>query len=350
MGLLGSHQEGEAGGEQTGAVVVRGAFLTKRDREDEEGAQSQPPVDDSGSESESGAETDDEASSASDYPPHLAGPPPAEVAASLLKSRGTRPPRYSAGGGEDSGHSEMVEKVSHLDLSKEGTSVGASAAAAASPCVSTLPQGTSATPPSLPTIQLPHVQARGSSGEESNGGNEPDISASVSESEGTGLLHPQSSDNFPYKAPEGLLHLPNRTAQSLGGKRGEGELKSNESESESESSSTEFVEGDLEDLSQQNKLHRPHRDRRRDQSEDTKSGSLSTTTASLSISANSFLYGESASDRVRHLVKRSVSKKRKQQQRQGRPKRETKAPSAGGRRSKKSNRNVVKHSVDTTIF
>jgi hypothetical protein len=70
----------------------------------------------------------------------------------------------------------------------------------------------------------------------------------------------------------------------------------------------------------------------------------------LTSTTNSYLYGENASDRVRHLVKRSVSKKKKQLQRQTRPRKETNAPTPAGRRSKKMNRNVLKHSMDVSIY
>ena len=257
MGLLGSHEEGEASHEQACAEAARGTVQT---RTKEEGDQQLPPEDNSGSESESGAETDDEASSASDYPPHLTGQP-AGVAASMFKGheirlsgyndsgeRDATSPRYSGGG---SRCEEITEELSHLDPSKESSSVGVSAAC---PSVTTSFEGASGTSPSLPTIQLPPTHApQGSSGDESNGGNEPDVSASGSET-------------------------------------------------------------------------------------------------SPSISTNSYLYGQNASDRVRHLVKRSLSKKRKQQQREGRPKRETKTPLVRGRRSKKSNRNSMKHNVDATLF
>lgn len=351
MRLLGSHEEGEASDEQTCAEAAGGTVeTTKRDRSREEGDQQLPPEDNSGSESESGAETDDEASSASDYPPHLTGQP-AGVATSLLKGHETRLLEYDDGGErdaplprcsgrDDSRYEEKTEELSHL----ESSSVEASAAC---PSITISFQGASGTSPSFPTIQLPQTQ--GSSGDESNGGNEPDISASVSESEGAGL-HPQSSDNLPCGARvcDSLLKLPSRTAHSHGGDH-RSNLKP--SESESESSPTELVEDELEDLSLKNKLHQPHRDEDRDQLlKDGKSESLSTATTSPPISTNTYLYGENASDRVRHLVKRSISKKRKQQQRQSRPKRETKTPLARGRRSKKSNRNSMKHGVDATLF
>ena len=256
--------------------------------------------------------------------------------------RDARLPRYSGSGN----YEEKAEELSHLDASKECLSVGASAACLS---IATSFQGASGTSSSLPTIQLPPTHApQGSSGDESNGGNEPDVSASVSESEGAGL-HPPSSDNLPCRMYDSFLKLPSRMTHSHGGDH-RSNLKPSESESESESSPTELIEGELEDLSLQNKLHQPHRDRDRDQQKDGKSESLSTTTTSPSISTNSYLYGENANDRVRHLVKRSMSKKRKQQQRQVRPKRETKTPLAVGRRSKKLNRNSMKHSVDATLL
>jgi hypothetical protein len=111
----------------------------------------------------------------------------------------------------------------------------------------------------------------------------------------------------------------------------------------------ESVEGELEDLSLQNKLHQPHRDRA-DGGHQQKVDTPDSASTTLTSTTNSYLYGENASDRVRHLVKRSVSKKKKQLQRQTRPRKETKAPTPAGRRSKKTNRNVLKHSMDVSIY
>ena len=327
MGLLGGPQEKEEGG--MGAVGDAG---NDQKRGSENGGGRQPlAFYDSGSDSESGAETDDEASSTSDYPLHL-GSGLVGVAAPS-KTRDTSSPR-------DNGESTaMVEKASHLDISKECPPLGTSVT---SPSVSNLPMGTSAVAsPSIPTIQLP-VQSRGSSGEESDGGNEPDVSASVSESEGNAPLV-QSSDRLRRSQNEALLQ-PSRKTRDHGN-------DPNHSESdESENSSSESVEEEVEQLSRQNKLHRPHRDKvggADGDKDDVQSDSLSITTTTMS---NSYLYGENASDRVRHLVKRSVSKKKQERQRKSRPKKETKAPSAMGRRSKKLNRTVVKQTLDTSIF
>ena len=358
MELLQSHHEEEMRDRQTGAEADRGTVQTKIDRDKGEGDRQLPPEDNSCSESESGVETDDEASSASDYPPLLTGQP-ATMATLLLNDHEVKLSRYNGSGdtdptsprysgGDDSRYEKIAEELIHLGPSEEYSSVRASTA---SPSITTSFQGASGTSPLLPAIQLPSTHAaQGSSEDESNGGNEPDISASVSESEAAGL-QPQSSDNLPCGMGYSLLQLPSRMAHSHCGDH-RSNLKPSESESEggSESSPTELVKGELEDLSLQNKLHRPHRDQDRDQLEETKSDSLSTTMTSPSISTNSYLYGENASDRVRHLVKRSMSKKRKQQQRQCRPKRETKAPLAGGRRSKKLNKKSVKLSMDATLF
>ena len=53
---------------------------------------------------------------------------------------------------------------------------------------------------------------------------------------------------------------------------------------------------------------------------------------------------------VKILVKRGLEQKRKGHMRQNRPKREGRAPLASGRRSKKSNRHDVKHTLDVGIF
>lgn len=274
------------------------------------------PQESSESNSESGAETDDEASSTSDFPSHLGS----TGMTGLSITGQTSSAGLEMSGGESG--SLMVDRVSQLDIAKE---VPPQRTSAVPPCSRT-PLITGASP-SVPTLQLPVD----SSGEESNGGNEPDVSASVSESEGnitSGNLHQN----------DGLLPLPRRSSQPSNHGNG-----SDDSES---SLSEESGQEELEDLSHQNHLHRPHRDKTRN--DDVQSDSLSVATA-LSTTT-SYLHGENASDRVRHLVKRTISKKMKQRQRQGRPKKETKAPSAAGRRGKKTNRNAVKQSMDTTLF
>lgn len=85
---------------------------------------------------------------------------------------------------------------------------------------------------------------------------------------------------------------------------------------------------DLQNLSLQNKRYRPHRDKR-ERGETTPQ----TLTAAASI-------GESDQGRIRLLVKRTVAKKRKQQQRHLRPNRVTNNSTAV-RRSKKSSRRAV---------
>ena len=272
------------------------------------------PRESSDSNSESGAETDDEASSTSDFPSHLGS----TGMTGLSITGQTSSAGLEMSGGECG--SLMVDQVSQLDISKEVPPRGTSAVP---PCIIT---GASS---SVPTLQLPVD----SSGEESNGGNEPDVSASVSESEGnitSGNLHQD----------DGLLPLPRRSSQPSNHGNG-----SDDSESES-SLSEESGQEELEDLSQQNQLHRPHRDKTRNNDVQSDSPSVATTLSTTT----SYLHGENASDRVRHLVKRTISKKMKQRQRQGRPKKETKAPTAAGRRGKKTNRNAVKHSMDTTLF
>ena len=211
----------------------------------------------------------------------------------------------------------VTEKESHSDVHKECSPLEASAAS------------------SLPTMQLPK-HALGSDDDDSNGGNEPDVSCSVSEGEGNAVTLlsslPQENED------DVLLQLPSRTRH--GGDGGA------DCDSESENSSTGSIEDELEDLSLHNKLHQPHRD-----GSDQDGGQPdSLSVATITVTSNSYIHGENGSDRVRHLVKRSISKKRKQQQRQAKPKKETKAPLAAGRRSKKTNRNAIKHSMDTTTI
>lgn len=303
MGLLGGHQDGgEARAEGASAMADSKSMPSGGDKE---GRRYQLPEDDSGSDSGSGAETDDEASSTSDYPPQLGQP-----RVVTISSRDTNSQEHS--------YATPIEKIvasQHQDIPKESSLLEAS---------STSP---------LPTVQLPK-QAMDRDSESSNGGNEPDVSCSGSEGGGHyGLPQDQSEPK--------LLQLPSRPTKKHG--------DDHSSESESESSSVESVEDELEDLSLQNKLHQPHRDTA-DGGQQKDTDSLSVASTTLTATTNSYLYGENASDRVRHLVKRSISKKKKQLQRQTRPKKETKAPTPAGRRSKKINRNVVKHSMDVSIY
>ena len=308
MGLLGGHQDGsEARAEGTSAMADSKSVLSGGGKE---GGRYQLPEDDSGSDSGSGAETDDEASSTSDYPPQLGQP---GVVTTL--SRDTSSQEHSC--------ATPIEKTvasQHQDIPKESSLLEASS-----------------TPSPLPTAQLPK-QAMDRDSESSNGGNEPDVSCSGSEGGGGHYGLPQDQSE-----PK-QLQLPSRLTKKHGD-----EHSSESSESEGESSSAESVEDELEDLSLQNKLHRPHRDRA-DGGQQKDTDSLSVASTTLTSTTNSYLYGENASDRVRHLVKRSISKKKKQLQRQTRPKKETKAPTPAGRRSKKINRNVVKHGMDVSIY
>ena len=304
MGLLGGRQDGgEARTEGTSAMVDSKSMPSGGDKE---GRRYQLPEDDSGSDSGSGAETDDEASSTSDYPPQLGQP-----GLVTTSSRGTSL--------QEHGRATPIEKTvasQHQDIPQE----------------SSLLEASGTTSP-LPTAQLPK-QAMDRDSESSNGGNEPDISCSGSEGGGNHGIPQDLSE------PK-LLQLPSRLTKEHG--------DDHSSVSESESSSTESVEDELEDLSLQNKLHRPHRDRA-DGGHQKDTDLLSVASTTLTSTTNSYLYGENASDRVRHLVKRSISKKKKQLQRQTRPKKETKAPTPAGRRSKKINRNAVKHSMDVSIY
>ena len=315
MGLLGGHQDGgeaqAAAAEGMSATADRENVHIGGDKEGER--QYQLPGEDSGSNSESGAETDDEASSTSDYPPHLG-----QGMAVVSTIDSTRSQGYSCGSGMEKA---VTVASQHQDVAKESSTL----------------ETTSAQASSLPTVQLPQQQPAvvDSDNESSNGGNEPDISCSASEGGGGGNDLPQDqSEMLQLRLPSGATR--------------HGSDHNSESESESESSSVESVQDELEDLSLMNKLRQPHRDRVDDHQKDADSASVATTTASTTT--NSYLYGENASDHVRHLVKRSISKKKKQQQRQSRPKKETKAPTPAGRRSKKTNRNVVKNSMDVTIY
>ena len=334
-------QEGldpSSGGQEESEVRDKGTVAMSSGKEDvkSEREKQLPQDDDSVSDSESGAESDDEASSTSDFP-------------SLFGSTGMTGPsktgQTSLAGLEARGDQccgVMVEQIGQLDISKGISPQGASAVPPCSLNLSSVEGASAVCPPEL-TLQLP-VHAGGSSGEESNGGNEPDISASVSESEGNPPL-----ENLPHHHDDALLQqLPKRTGPAAGD-HGNGRGSENESgDSSSEEEEDGRGEDGLEELSRQNKLHRPHRDKSGGGGQDDQSDSLSVTTT-LSTT-NSYLYGENAGDRVRHLVKRNISKKRKQQQRQGRPKKETKAPTAAGRRAKKTNRNVIKQSMDGSIF
>ena len=273
-------------------------------RGDKERGRYQLP-DDSGSESESGAETDDEASSTSDYPLQLGQPGMATTAAS--KDTTSQEHRCAA----------SVEKTvagQHQDVPHKEESPLHEVRGTSSP---------------LPTAQLPELDL---CEDRDSGGNEPDVSCSGSELEGGGGGNIFSQDQ---SEPQ-LLQLP--VSRLLTAKHD----NDHSGESGSESSSVESVEDELglEDLSLQNKLHRPHRDMTGDGGQQIDSLSVASTT--LTSTTNSYLYGENASDRVRHLVKRSISKKKKQLQRQSRPK-ETKGPTPAGRRSKKMNRSAVKH-------
>ncbi len=304
MGLLGSHQDGgEARAEGITAMADRKGTQSGDKRRE----RYQLPEGDSNSDSGSGAETDDEASSTSDYPPQLGQPGMVAISTRDTSSQGLY---ICATPAEKS----MASK--QQDVPKESLALEAS--------------GTSLP---LPTSQLPK-QAVDSDSESSNGGNEPDVSCSGSEGGG--------NYSFPQDQSEPqLLQLPSRPTTRHD--------SDHNSESESETSSGESVEDELEDLSLQNKLQQPHRDRANDgRQNDTDSLSVASTT--LTSTTNSYLYGQNASDRVRHLVKRSISKKKKQLQRQTRPKKETKAPTSAGRRSKKTNRNVLKHSMDVSIY
>lgn len=334
---MGDGHEREGEGEGTELVAGGGVVKSKGKGERERGP-SDP--DDSGSDTD-GSEviTDDEASSASDYPVGMATNGAGKSGLS----------RFIDGSGG------IVEKISHLDISKGGTLPGVSVHPPSVSILSPEASAAAASSPSIPTIQLPPQEKPplASSGEESNGGNEPDISASVSEGEGNSFL--QSTDITPSPCSEArLLPLPGRRAVPPAGDHGNDPAHLSDSdESENGSSENDVKEeekDDLEELSCLNRLHRPHRDKGgRDKQDNVQSDSLSITTTTTTVT-NTYLYGENASDRVRHLVKRSISKKRKQQKRQSRPKKETKAPSGAGRRSKKVNRSVIKHSVDATIF
>ena len=319
MGLLGAQQDGgEAGAEGTSAIMADTPSKAK------EGAgRYQLPIseDDSGSDSGSGAETDDEQSSTSDYPP-----PPQQlgqptVVATATNSRDTI-------SSQENSCAAMNQRPQDQDTPKEESSVLIEV---------------SGTEFLLPTAQLrkkPEDVDRARESESSNGGNEPDVSCS--ESEGGGYRLSQDLSSVPQTR---LLQLPTSRLTAAAAKHDD----DHSSESESESSSVDSaIEGELEDLSLQNKLHRPHRDRADGSRHTADSSSIASTT--LTTTTNSYLYGENASDRVRHLVKRSVSKKKKQLQRQTRPRKETKAPTPAGRRSKKTNRNVLKHSVDVSIY
>ena len=326
LGLLGGHRDGgEARAVGTAAMADRGKSMPSGGAKVRERYQLPDEDDDSGSDSGSGAETDDEASSISDYPPPQLGQPPTRMVPTAT-SRDTTSQEHSCSAALVE-KAETVATSQHQDVAEEESSLLEAALGTSSP---------------LPTVQLPKLQAStmDRDSESSNGGNEPDVSCSGSEGGGGCRL---SRDLQSEQAH--LLQLP------ITGRLTAKHDNDHNSESESESSSVESVEDDLEDLSLQNKLHRPHRDRadHGGQQKDTPdSSSVASTT--LTSTTNSYLYGENASDRVRHLVKRSLSKKKKQLQRQTRPKKETKAPTPAGRRSKKTNRNVIKHSVDVSIY
>ena len=309
MGLLGGHQEDgrEARTEGTSAIAGRKSTQSGGDKE---GERYQFPEDNSDSDSGSGAETDDEASSTSDYPPQVGQP--GVVPMSVRKRDTSSQGLYSGPTPIKKTTASQCEAVP-----KESS-----------------PLEASGTTSPLPTLLPPKQAVDNGDSESSNGGNEPDVSCSGSEGGGSYSLPQDQSE------PQ-MLQLPGRLTTRHG--------SDHNSESESETSSIESVEDELEDLSLQNKLHQPHRDRAGDgQQKDTDSLSVASTT--LTSTTNSYLYGENASDRVRHLVKRSMSKKKKQLQRQTRPKKETKAPTQAGRRSKKTNRNVLKNSMDVSIY
>lgn len=320
MGLLGGHQDGgEARAEGTSTIMAD----TSSGGAKEGAGRYQLPIseDESGSDSGSGAVTDDEESSTSDYPP-----PHQPTVVATATNRDT-----ISSQGHSCAATPVVEKSvankQHQDTPKEESSVLLEA---------------SGTESLLPTVQLRKKQDmdRARESESSNGGNEPDVSCSGSE--GGGYRFSQDLSSVPQTR---LLQLPTTRLTAAAAKHDD----NHSSESESESSSVDSaIEGELEDLSLQNKLHRPHRDRADGGHHTADSSSIVSTT--LTSTTNSYLYGENASDRVRHLVKRSVSKKKKQLQRQTRPRKETKAPTPAGRRSKKTNRNVLKHSVDVSIY
>ena len=318
MGLLGGQQDGDEGrAEGTSAIMADTPSKAK------EGAgRYQLPIseDDSGSDSGSGAETDDEQSSTSDYPPppQQLGQPTVVTVATATCSRDTISSQENSCAAMNQQPQGTPKEESSVLIEASGTEF------------------------LLPTAQLRKKQDmdRARESESSNGGNEPDVSCSGSE--GGGYRLSQDLSSVPQTR---LLQLPTTRLTAAAAKHDD----DHSSESESESSSVDSaIEGELEDLSLQNKLHRPHRDRADGGCHTADSSSIASTT--LTTTTNSYLYGENASDRVRHLVKRSVSKKKKQLQRQTRPRKETKAPTPAGRRSKKTNRNVLKHSVDVSIY
>lgn len=183
----------------------------------------------------------------------------------------------------------------------------------------------------------------------------PDISTISKQSGNTEELVSPSDQNMPQDfqphlrtADDSGIH-PSKPKSSDTSKlcEGTGEVASGNSshdeeeqpKSGSESSETSSSpQEELQKLSLQNRTFQPHRDHRATP-EDAQS--------TLSTASSSYLENKIA---VRQLVKRSVARKWKQQQRHSRPRKVTRAPTAAGRRSKKDSRTVVKQEIDAGVW